>query len=136
MESLGQAVQILQVQLFWQIRRKGQNECVLIKKSLDNSKMVRDRYPLPLIEDLIDRLRGARYFSSIDMENGFFQVRVQEDSKKYTSFVVPSGQYEFNYVPFGLTNAPAVFMRFVHRIFRPLMLENILLVFMFRQNMG
>jgi hypothetical protein len=102
--------------------------CVNYKKL--NEKTVRDRYPLPVMEDLIARLKDSRIFSTLDLENGFFHVKVNEMSKKYTSFVVPFGQYEFNRVPFGLTNSPSVFMRFVHRVFRPLMLEGILLIYL------
>lgn len=102
--------------------------CVNYKKL--NAKTVRDRYPLPIIEDLIVRLKESLVFSTLDLENGFFHVKINELSKKYTSFVVPFGQYEFNFVPFGLTNSPGVFMRYVHRSFRPLMLEGILLVYL------
>lgn len=74
-----------------------------------NKKIVRDRYPLPLIDDQIDRLRGAVVFSTLDLRNGFFHVPVDEARVKYTSFVVPNGQYEFLRTPFGLCISPPVF---------------------------
>ncbi|UYV74593.1 hypothetical protein LAZ67_12000211, partial [Cordylochernes scorpioides] len=77
----------------------------------------RDRYPLPLIEDQIDKLQATRLFSTIDLKIGFFHIPVAEDSRKLTSFVVPNGQYEFLKTPFGLCNAPAKFQRFINSIF-------------------
>lgn len=64
-------------------------------------KIIKDRYPLPLIEDQLDRLQGTKVFSTIDLKNGFFHVRVNESRVKYTAFIVPDGQYEFLRVPFG-----------------------------------
>ncbi|KAK9751620.1 Reverse transcriptase (RNA-dependent DNA polymerase) [Popillia japonica] len=72
-----------------------------------NRKIIKDRYPLPIIEDQIDKLANARIFTTLDLRNGFFHVPVTEDSVKYTSFVTPHGQYEFLKTPFGLCNAPA-----------------------------
>lgn len=95
-----------------------------------NKKIVRDRYPLPLIEDQLDLLQGAKVFSTIDLQNGFFHVAVEPDSRKYTSFVVPDGQYEFLRVPFGLCNSPAVFQKFVNAVFRELIREKIVLTYM------
>lgn len=91
-----------------------------------NKKIIKDRYPLPLIEDQLDRLQGARIFSTIDLRNGFFHVRMDEASVKYTSFIVPDGQYEFLRIPFGLCNSPSVFQRFINAIFRDLVKQKIL----------
>ena len=59
-------------------------------------------YPLPLIEDQIDKLSSAKYFISLDMRNGFYQIPVALDSRKYTAFVTPTGHYEFIKIPFGI----------------------------------
>lgn len=95
-----------------------------------NKKIVRDRYPLPLIDDQIDRLRGAVVFSTLDLRNGFFHVPVDEASVKYTSFVVPNGQYEFLRTPFGLCISPPMFQRYVNFIFRDLIRLGHLLAYM------
>lgn len=95
-----------------------------------NCKIVRDRYPLPLIDDQIDALQGANIFSTLDLKNGFFHVPLEPNSRKYTSFITPDGQYEFLYTPFGLCNSPAVFQKFINAIFRKLIDEKIVLTYM------
>ncbi|GBM47270.1 hypothetical protein AVEN_61376-1 [Araneus ventricosus] len=71
----------------------------------DHRKLVKDRFPLPLIEDVLDKLQDAKVYSTLDLKNGFFHVEVNEDYKHFTSFVVPDGQFEFNKVPFGSVQA-------------------------------
>lgn len=76
-----------------------------------NKILEKDKYPLPLIEDQIDRLGKAKFFISLDMKNGFYQIPVSPDSIKYTAFVTPTGHYEFLKMPFGICNGPAVFQK-------------------------
>jgi len=71
-----------------------------------NQKIVKDRYPLPLVENQLDQLQDAKIFSVLVLKNSFFHVEVAEESRKYTSFIVPNGQYEFMRMPFGLCNSP------------------------------
>ncbi|GFW24381.1 hypothetical protein TNCV_606271 [Trichonephila clavipes] len=85
-----------------------------------NQKLVKDKFPLPIIEDVLDTLQEAKVYSTLDLPNGFFHVDVDEDCRKYTSFIVPDGQFEFNKVPFGLSTSPGVFQRYVSSIFRDL----------------
>ncbi|GFW15605.1 retrovirus-related Pol polyprotein from transposon 412 [Trichonephila clavipes] len=68
-----------------------------------NQKLVKDKFPLPIIEDVLDTLQEAKVYSTLDLRNGFFHVDVDEDCRKYTSFIVPDGKFEFNKVPFGLS---------------------------------
>lgn len=95
-----------------------------------NQHIVKDRFPLPLIEDVLDKLQGAKYFSAIDLRNGFFHVLIADESTKYTSFVTHNGQFEFLKCPFGLCNSPAVFQRFIAHIFRDLSMRNIVVYYM------
>lgn len=84
-----------------------------------NQLTVKDRYPLPRIDDQIDKLQGSAYYSSLDLKSGYHQIPVAEESKKYTAFVTSDSQYENNGLPFGLTNAPSAFQRLMNRVLRP-----------------
>lgn len=95
-----------------------------------NKITVRENFPTPLIEDHLDRLRDKRFFSKLDLKSGFHHVKVSDSSIKYTSFVTPLGQYEYLRMPFGLTNAPRVFQRFTNKIFRPLIEQNKILLYL------
>ncbi|GFW29450.1 retrovirus-related Pol polyprotein from transposon 17.6 [Trichonephila clavipes] len=95
-----------------------------------NQKLVKDKFPLPIIEDVLDTLQEAKVYSTLDLRNGFFHVDVDENCRKYTSFIVPDGQFEFNKVPFGLCTSPGVFQRYVSSIFRDLTRKGIVISYL------
>lgn len=73
-----------------------------------------EHYPLPRIEEQIDQLSGANFFSSLDMASGFHQISIHPDSVQRTAFVTLDGQYEYLAMPFGLRNAPSVYQRCIN----------------------
>ena len=84
-----------------------------------NTVTIKNRYPLPRIDDLFDQLRGARVYSKIDLRTGYHQLRVREADIPKTTFKTRYGHFEFTIMPFGLTNAPTAFMDLMHRVFQP-----------------
>jgi hypothetical protein len=82
-----------------------------------NEVTVKNKYPLPRINDLFDQLKGAKYFSKIDMRSGYYQLRIWHEDVPKTAFVTRYGQHEFSVVPFGSTNAPAYFMNLMNKVF-------------------
>jgi len=79
---------------------------------------IKNKYPLPRIDDLFDQLQGANYFSKIDLRSGYHQLRVRGVDIPKTSFRTRYGHFEFVVMSFGLTNPPAAFMDLVNRVFR------------------
>ncbi|KAJ9511728.1 hypothetical protein QJQ45_022583 [Haematococcus lacustris] len=95
-----------------------------------NKLTVRDRYPLPRIDDLFDKLQGKTIFSSLDLQSGYHQIRITPEDVPKTAFVTPEGQFQYKVLSFGLTNAPATFQRVMNRVFEKQLKEGLVLVYL------
>ena len=84
-----------------------------------NRVTIKNRYPLPRIDDLFDQLRGARVYSKIDLHTSYLQLRVRDTDIPKTAFRTRYGHFESTVMPFGLRNAPAAFTDLMHRVFQP-----------------
>ena len=92
-----------------------------------NDITIKNRYPLPLIDDVIGSLAGAKYFTSMDLRNGYHNLRIAHGYEWLTAFRTKYGLFEYTCVPFGLTNAPAAFQNFMDNIFSDLLYKGVVI---------
>ena len=100
------------------VRKKGGEWRMCIDYRALNNVTVRNAYPLPRIEECLDQLKDARFFSKLDMLSGYWQVRVKEEDRHKTAFNTRTGKWEFCVLPFGLMNAPSTFQKMMNDILR------------------
>ena len=94
-----------------------------------NSQTIPDSFPLPRIDELLARIQGAKFFSKLDLRDGYHQIPVCKSSIEMTAFTCRYGTFEWRVMPFGLCNAPGTFQRVMNHVFFPL-LDNGVLVYL------
>lgn len=98
------------------VKKKNNDTRFLFDYRLLNKYTIKDKYPLPRIDDTIDILHNAKYYSKLDLKSGYWHIPIKESDKKKTAFSSERGLYEWNVMPFGLTNAPATFQRAMNNL--------------------
>ena len=94
-----------------------------------NALTIKNRFPVPIIEEILEELAGSKYFSKLDMKSGYHQVRMKVEDEYKTTFKTHHGHYQFRVMPFGLTNAPATFQCIINEVLSPF-LRKFVMVFL------
>ena len=98
------------------VQKKSGSWRLVVDFRLVNKRVIKDAYPLPLINDILNTVTGQKYYTVIDLRWGFYNIPLSEPSKSYTAFATHLGLFQFKVLPFGFCNSPAIFQREMDRV--------------------
>ena len=95
-----------------------------------NKVTIKNRYPLPRIDELLDRLNGKTIYSSLDLLDGYYQIGINEEDQQKAAFTTPFGHYEFKVLPMGISNAPSTFQAVMNNLFADYIHQKFVMIYL------